>query len=285
MNSTKPRESSAFSLVLASTCSQTTASDGRPGADFSAASAASEMEVSICSIAIEPGAWDVELAQVAEDDARLLARDVAEDHVAVRASLPPPVKEHHVETAGDAFEDLERPLREVLQAPRSAGGSPARGYLQEKLQQIAVSIRPPAYLLERMFPRFREQIGTASTSSSSSRPLASTAWRPRYPAPRAPPPTPLARHRRWEARCLTHCALRSAAPSRVGRPVDAGRDPRGPAADEGRRGPGATHAGAQAATQAGRAVLRRPPPFDGRRPAQPRRQGAQVVAEQLCLAV
>jgi hypothetical protein len=33
--------------------------------------------------------------------------------------------------------------------------------LQEKLQQIAVSIRRPAYLLERMFPRFREQIGTA----------------------------------------------------------------------------------------------------------------------------
>ena len=33
--------------------------------------------------------------------------------------------------------------------------------MQEKLQQIAVSIRRPAYLLERMFPRFREQIGTA----------------------------------------------------------------------------------------------------------------------------
>jgi hypothetical protein len=33
--------------------------------------------------------------------------------------------------------------------------------LQEKLQQIGGSIRPPPYLLERMFPRFREQIGTA----------------------------------------------------------------------------------------------------------------------------
>jgi len=33
--------------------------------------------------------------------------------------------------------------------------------LQEKLQQIAGSIRRPPYLLERMFPRFREQIGTA----------------------------------------------------------------------------------------------------------------------------
>jgi hypothetical protein len=33
--------------------------------------------------------------------------------------------------------------------------------LQEKLQQIGVSIRRPPYLLERMFPRFREQFGTA----------------------------------------------------------------------------------------------------------------------------
>jgi len=33
--------------------------------------------------------------------------------------------------------------------------------LQEKLQQIDGSIRRPSYLLERMFPRFREQIGTA----------------------------------------------------------------------------------------------------------------------------
>jgi hypothetical protein len=33
--------------------------------------------------------------------------------------------------------------------------------MQEKLQESATSIRRPAYLLERMFPRFREQIGTA----------------------------------------------------------------------------------------------------------------------------
>ena len=33
--------------------------------------------------------------------------------------------------------------------------------MQEKLQQIGASIRRPPYLLERMFPRFREQIGTA----------------------------------------------------------------------------------------------------------------------------
>lgn len=33
--------------------------------------------------------------------------------------------------------------------------------MQEKLQQIGGSIRRPSYLLERMFPRFREQIGTA----------------------------------------------------------------------------------------------------------------------------
>jgi hypothetical protein len=33
--------------------------------------------------------------------------------------------------------------------------------MQAKLQQTALSIRPPAYLPERMFPRLREQIGTA----------------------------------------------------------------------------------------------------------------------------
>ena len=33
--------------------------------------------------------------------------------------------------------------------------------MQEKLQQIGCSIRRPSYLVERMFPRFREQVGTA----------------------------------------------------------------------------------------------------------------------------
>ena len=33
--------------------------------------------------------------------------------------------------------------------------------MQAKLQQMGISIRRRAYLLERMFPRFREQIGTA----------------------------------------------------------------------------------------------------------------------------
>jgi len=33
--------------------------------------------------------------------------------------------------------------------------------MQAKLQQIGPSIRRPPYLLERMFPRLREQIGTA----------------------------------------------------------------------------------------------------------------------------
>ena len=33
--------------------------------------------------------------------------------------------------------------------------------MQGKLQEIGASIRPRAYLLERMFPRLREQIGTA----------------------------------------------------------------------------------------------------------------------------
>src|SRR3954463_12555805 len=36
-----------------------------------------------------------------------------------------------------------------------------RSPAQAKLQQMGLSIRPPPYLPERMFPRFREQIGTA----------------------------------------------------------------------------------------------------------------------------
>ena len=54
MNATKLKESSVSSLVRCSTSSQTTASEGRPGAAFSAATAASEIAVSTCSTAIEP---------------------------------------------------------------------------------------------------------------------------------------------------------------------------------------------------------------------------------------
>ena len=54
MKSTKPIDSSVFSLVRCSTSSQTTASEGSPGAAFSAASALSEIDVSMCSTAIDP---------------------------------------------------------------------------------------------------------------------------------------------------------------------------------------------------------------------------------------
>jgi hypothetical protein len=37
----------------------------------------------------------------------------------------------------------------------------AQAAVQEKLQEIAYSIRPPAYLLERMFPQLRERLGPA----------------------------------------------------------------------------------------------------------------------------
>src|ERR687897_1086237 len=46
MNATKLTESSVFSLVRCSTSSQTTASEGSPGAAFSASSAASDIEMS-----------------------------------------------------------------------------------------------------------------------------------------------------------------------------------------------------------------------------------------------
>jgi hypothetical protein len=54
MNSVKLKDSSVCSDVRDSTSSQTTASDGRPGAARSAAEAASEIELSISSTAIEP---------------------------------------------------------------------------------------------------------------------------------------------------------------------------------------------------------------------------------------
>ena len=72
-----------FSEVRASTSSQTTASPGAPTAALSASLAASEIWESISSIAIEPSRWIVELLQVADDHAGVLAGDVAEDHVAL----------------------------------------------------------------------------------------------------------------------------------------------------------------------------------------------------------
>jgi hypothetical protein len=79
MNRTKLTDSSVCSDVRASTSSQTTASDGRPGAAFSAASAASEMAVSMCSTAIDPT-----FGMSSSFRSLVLARDVAQDHVALR---------------------------------------------------------------------------------------------------------------------------------------------------------------------------------------------------------
>ena len=57
MNATKLAVSREDSEVRAPTSSQTTASPGSPGARFSASSTASEMWVSLLSIAIEPDLW------------------------------------------------------------------------------------------------------------------------------------------------------------------------------------------------------------------------------------
>ena len=57
MKRTKLNDSSVSSEVRASTSSHTTASEGIPGAAFSAATAASEIDVSMCSTAIEPRLW------------------------------------------------------------------------------------------------------------------------------------------------------------------------------------------------------------------------------------
>ncbi len=72
-----------FSEVRASTSSQTTASEGKPAAAFSARTAASETSESMCSIAIEPSWWTSSSFRSLDDHARVLAGDVAEDHIAL----------------------------------------------------------------------------------------------------------------------------------------------------------------------------------------------------------
>ena len=77
-------DSSVFSEVRGSTSSQTTrvARRARCGACSACVGNLGDRE-SICSIAIEPSVVDVELAQVGDDHAGVLAGDVAEDHVAL----------------------------------------------------------------------------------------------------------------------------------------------------------------------------------------------------------
>ena len=88
------------------------------------------------------------------------------------------------------------------------------------LQEMALPSDPRRTFPNACSPGSESRSAPRSTSSSSSPPWASTAWARRpYPAPRAPPPMLLARRRSWEAQAFTHCALRSAAPSRVGRPA------------------------------------------------------------------
>ena len=83
MKSRKTPDSSTFSLVRCSTSSQTTASDGAPGALRSASSAAFEIDGVDRHERDRAALVQVERLQVGEDDAGVLARDVAQDHVAV----------------------------------------------------------------------------------------------------------------------------------------------------------------------------------------------------------
>ena len=96
MNATNPSDSSVFSLVRGSTSSQTTASEGRPGAAFSAAhGGVRDRGVDVLD-RDRADARDLELLQVGEDHARVLARDVAQDHVAL-GLLGGAVQVHHVD--------------------------------------------------------------------------------------------------------------------------------------------------------------------------------------------
>ena len=84
MKATKENESSALSLVWNSTVSHTTASAGEPDGGFLRRRAASETRAETGSIAIAPSLIDPELGQPGDDDAGILACEVAEEEVAAR---------------------------------------------------------------------------------------------------------------------------------------------------------------------------------------------------------
>ena len=107
MKARKLAESSMFSDVRDSTSSQTTASVGSPSAAFSASSGRSgDLRVDVLhrdrSLLV-----DLQLAQVGDDHARVLARDVAEDHVAL-GPLGGALEEDQVGDGGSVLEQIQR---------------------------------------------------------------------------------------------------------------------------------------------------------------------------------
>ena len=107
MKARKLAESSMFSEVRASTSSQTTASEGSPaGRLLGPLRGLGDLRVDVLhrdrALAVDP-----ELPQVADDHARVLARDVAQDHVAL-GPLGRALEVDQVADRGRALEQLER---------------------------------------------------------------------------------------------------------------------------------------------------------------------------------
>ena len=198
MNATKLIDSSVFSLVRCSTSSQTTASEGRPGAAFSAAvGRVRDRGVHVLD-RDRADLRDLQLLEVADDHARVLARDVAEDHVAV-GLVGGAVQVHDVEDRRRALEDLERLMRHLLGRDDPQVDHRREATCKGSCRKSALPSDRRRTFSNACSPGSESRSAPRSTSSSSSRRLASTAWRPMYPAPRAPSPTLLARHRSWEA--------------------------------------------------------------------------------------
>lgn len=106
MKARKLADISMFCEVRASTSSQTTASDGRPLAAFSARHrGGGDLRVDVLH-RDRPFAVDLELAQVGDDHARVLSGDVAEDHVALGLAGSP-LEEDHVDRRGALLEQVE----------------------------------------------------------------------------------------------------------------------------------------------------------------------------------
>ena len=113
MKARKIPESSVSSEVRASTSSQTTASEGDPSAARSALLAPSEICESISSSGDRPGSRHPELFQVLDENARVLAGDVAEDHVS-RRLLCGALEEDEVAGRGRGLQQRQHLLGEVM---------------------------------------------------------------------------------------------------------------------------------------------------------------------------
>ncbi len=175
MNATKLNDSSVSSLVRCWTSSHTTASEGRPGAARSAATAASDIAVSTCSTAIDP------------------TRGISSSLRSLMITLASSRVMSHRITSPSGF--MEAPCRWTTLITEGAAQSSSSAWWATSCGATMRRwiMRRPRSGPARCAPR------RACRASGSSRgPRTRVAARPRPASPR-PPPAP--RSARWTSRC------------------------------------------------------------------------------------